>query len=42
MKRIRLGSRNLFLTLFLAGFAAGVLYIAMFGRAAVHLSLIHI
>ena len=36
MKRIRLGSRNLFLTLFLAGFAAGVLYIAMFGRTAVH------
>ena len=36
MKEIRLKGRSLFLTLFLLGFVAGVLYITLFGRAAVH------
>lgn len=36
MKGFHLKSRNLFLTLFLSGFAAGVLYITLFGRTAVH------
>lgn len=36
MRKIHFRSRNLFLTLFLSGFAAGVLYIALFGRSVVH------
>lgn len=36
MRGIRQKDRNLFLTLFLLGFVAGVLYIALFGKAAVH------
>lgn len=36
MRGIHLKGRSLFLTLFLLGFAAGVLYITLFGRAAVH------
>ena len=36
MKGIRLKGRNLFLTLFLTGFAVGVLYISLFGRTTIH------
>ena len=36
MKGLQIKSRSPFLTLFLSGFAAGVLYIVLFGRAAVH------
>lgn len=36
MRKIRLNGRNLFLTLFLSGFTAGVVYITIFGRAAAH------
>ena len=36
MKGIRLRGRSFFLTLFLLGFVLGVLYIALFGRTAVH------
>lgn len=36
MKGIRLNGRSLFLTLFLSGFTAGVLYLTLFGRTAVH------
>lgn len=36
MKGLQIRSRSPFLTLFLSGFAAGVLYIVLFGRAAVH------
>ena len=36
MKGYSLSGRSLFLTLFLSGFAAGVLYITLFGKAAAH------
>jgi len=36
MKGIRVRDKNLFLTLFLSGFVIGVLYISVFGKAAVH------
>lgn len=36
MKKIRIRSKNLFLTLFLAGFVLGVFYISVFGKTAVH------